>query len=228
MNLIRLETAKEVLPMSNSWLDRNRHLVFLGLLITALSGAGLFYFRQPATGPVEILSEQATATTIPAALPSPTPTPAPVRVYVTGAVSEPDVYFLPPGSIIKDAILAAGGCTPDADLERINQALELQDQQQIRVPRLGEENSPPPVQGGADPSAPGNSRSLAVDSSRINLNTATLEELDSLPGIGPAIGQRIIDYRESIGGFKSVDQITQVSGIGEATLAKIRDKITVE
>jgi competence protein ComEA len=213
--------------MSNSWLDQNRHLVFVGLLVTTLSGAGIFYFRQPAQGPVEILSEEATATIAPTATPH--PTPAPVRIYVTGAVVNPDVYFLPQGSIVKDAILAAGGCTADADLERINQALELQDQQQIRVPRLGEDNPPPPVQGGADTTTvEGGSRSITVEGSRINLNTATLEELDALPGIGPAIGQRIIDYRDKIGGFKSVEEITQVSGIGEATLAKFRDRVTVE
>ncbi len=216
--------------MNGTWLDRNRHLVFVALLFIAAGGAALFYLRQPAAEAVEIRPVEVTATAAPTLAPS--PTPAPVRVYVTGAVVKSDVYFLPRGSIIKDAIEAAGGFTPDADLERINQALELQDQQQIHVPRQGNEaNEPPPVQGGADsfvPPAPGKNPAAPAPGGKINLNTATLEQLDSLPGIGPAIAQRIIDYREKAGGFKSVEQITEVSGIGEATLAKIKDLVTVQ
>lgn len=96
--------------MNGSWLDRNRNFVFILLLFIAVGGAGVFYLRQPAQAPVEIRpAEEATATTVPTPLPS--PTPAPVRVYVTGAVVNSDVYFLPAGSIIKDAIAAAGGFT---------------------------------------------------------------------------------------------------------------------
>lgn len=214
--------------MNKSWLDRNRQVVFVALLVTAIGGAGLFYFRQPAAEPVEIHTPEPSATIPPPVIA--TPTPAPVRVYVTGAVTNPDVYFLPQGCIIKDAILAAGGVTAEADLERINQALELRDQQQIHVPRRNEENPPPPVQGGVNDEAAEDipEGSKGEGGNRININTASLEELDSLPGIGPAIGQRIIDYRNNVGGFKSVEEITQVSGIGEATLAKIRDQIVVE
>jgi competence protein ComEA len=212
-------------PMNNSWLDRNRHIIFIGLLLTALAGAVVFYVRRPAQGTVEILPVEPTAT----ATPSPSPTPAMVRVYVTGAVVNSDVYFLPQGSIIKDAILAAGGFTQDANPERINQALELKDQQQIHVPRQGEENPPPSVQDGpANDSNTGDSSPAPATGERININTATPDQLDTLPGIGPAIAQRIIDYREKIGGFKRIEQITEVSGIGEATFAKIKDLITVD
>jgi competence protein ComEA len=83
-------------------------------------------------------------------------------------------------------------------------------------------------QGGSSRSAPAAAGAAPVSGGLINLNTATLEQLDSLPGVGPAIAQRIIDYRESVGGFKTVEEITQVSGIGDATLAKIRDLITVQ
>jgi competence protein ComEA len=221
--------------MSGSWLDRNRHLVFITLLVLSAGGAALFYLRQPSPTTVEIQPVVATATAPPTISPSPTftstPIPAPVRVYVTGAIAHSDVYFLPAGSIIKDAIVAAGGFTSDADREHINQALELQDQQQIHVPRLGETSAPiaPSGQGGATPT----NRSVGakvtpVEEGPININTATLEQLDSLPGIGPAIARRIIDYREKVNGFKSADQLTEVSGIGEATLAKIKDLITVK
>ena len=137
---------------------------------------------------------------------------------------------MPPGSIIKDAINAAGGFTPDANQAGINLAQELKDQQQIHVPRIGEENALPPVQDGqqAPPPVENDSGDGAPTVGQlINLNTATLEQLDTLPGIGPAIAQRIIDYRESSGGFISIEEITLVSGIGEATFAKIKDLVTV-
>ncbi len=215
--------------MNASWLERNRHIVFVITLIIALGGAAGFYLRRPAQNPIEILSTEAAVTAAPTLTPRPEPTatPAPVRVYITGGVANSDVYFLPRGSIIKDAVKAAGGFTPDADPERINQAQELQDQQQIHIPRKGEKNPPPPVQDGQ--SAPNEEGGgSGVTGGVINLNTATLEELDTLPGIGPAIAQRIIDYRTSIGGFTSVDEITQVSGIGDSTFAKIKDLIRVE
>lgn len=213
----------------STWLDEHRGVVFGALSVVALAGAGLFYWRQPSPTPIEIIpAETAVPTAAPTAPAANTPTPAPVRIYISGAVAHADVYFLPAGSIIKDAVKAAGGLVTDADPERINMALELQDQQHIHVPHIGEENPPPPVEGrsAAPVSAP--VRGSATGSSLINLNTATPEDLDSLPGIGPAIAQRIIEYRESMGGFSSTEQIQQVSGIGPSTFAKISDFITVE
>ncbi|HEX9923613.1 MAG TPA: helix-hairpin-helix domain-containing protein [Anaerolineae bacterium] len=215
--------------MQNTWLDRNRNVVFGILLLCALAGGLIFYVRQPAKAAIELQPVEVEATVAPTSMPTVTPTPAPVRVYITGAVINSDVYFLPAGSIIKDAIQAAGGFAPDADKERVNQALELKDQQQIHVPRLGEENSLPAVQNApGSETAPADNGTAPGAGSHINLNTATLEQLDSLPGIGPAIAQRIIDHRDSVGGFKSIEEITQVSGIGDSTLNKIIDMITVE
>jgi len=226
---------REESPVDGSWLDRNRSAIFGVLVAVALAGGVVFYLRQPSQNPIEITPPEPTATPAPSPTPLPanTPTPAPVRVYVTGAVVNSDVYFLPPDSIIKDAIKAAGGLTPDANPEGINQAQELKDQQQIHVPRIGEENAPPPVQDGKQDSPPTENNGDSAPSGApvvgqmINLNTATLEQLDTLPGIGPAIAQRIIDYRENIGGFTSIEEVTQVSGIGEATFAKIKDLIIV-
>lgn len=219
--------------MTTSWLDRNRGTVFAALSVVALGGATMFYMRQPAQAPIEIAPVDAVTVTVEATatVPLPTPTPAPVRVYVTGAVVKSDVYFLPAGSIIRDAIEAAGGLAPEADAERINQALELKDQQQIHVPRQGETDAPPPVQGGStqpETTEPGSGPAPGSPSGAININTANLEQLDSLPGIGPAIAQRIIDYRETVGNFTRIEDITEVSGIGEATFAKIKDMIVVE
>lgn len=201
------------------WLERNRGYVLLTLIFLALLGGLLLWQRRPTPAPVEILPPEPT----PSPVSTPTATPAPLRVYVTGAVLRPDVYRLPPGSIVKDAIEAAGGPTHDADLVSINLAQELADQQRLYVPRVGETDAPPPVTGG-EPTPP--SRGGALDL-KVNINTASLEELDTLPGIGPVIGQSIIDYRESNGPFNSIEDIVLVSGIGDATFNKIKEDITV-
>ena len=201
------------------WFERNRAFVLVLLINLALMGGLYFWLRRPVSAPVEILPPDPTATPAPTA----TSTPSPLRVYVTGAVLRPDVYQLNTGSIVKDAVQAAGGVTDDADLVRINLAQELQDQQQIYVPCVGEDEPPPPVAGGESSSSSG-----GVDpSGKININTALTEELDTLPGIGPAFAQRIVEYREANGPFKSIEEITNVSGIGDATFQKLKDCITV-
>lgn len=197
-------------------LQRYRVLVVSLLAVAIAAGAVYFLARRPQPAPITI------STPIPSPTPVPTdpPTPAPLRVYVTGAVRRPDVYLLPPMSIVKDAVAAAGGPTADADLERINLALQLVDQQQIYVPRQGEDV--PPV---VAPANPGNAP--AAESGPIDINTATLEELDTLPGVGPAIAQRIIDYRNENGPFGAIEEIMNVKGIGPATFEKFKDQIAV-
>ncbi len=145
-----------------------------------------------------------------------TPTPATIDVYVSGAVNKPDVYTLPVDSIVKDAIVAAGGATADADLERINLAAHLADQMQVDVPRQGE--AVPSSLNGSTPNAA---------TEKIDINTASAEELDKLPGIGPAIAKAIIDYRTQNGPFKTIETINDVKGIGDALFEKIKDQITV-
>ncbi len=215
-----------------TWLDRKRNIIFSVITLLTVGGAGAFYFQQPSSEPIVLVTAQATATDIPTTQSTlePTATLGVVRVYITGAVVSSDVYYLTEGSIIKDLILAAGGMTTDADPERINQATELKDQQHIHVPRLDEEIIQPVIQDAVteennaqnfDPPA-NNNMGL------VNINTATLEELDTLPGIGPSLGQRIIQYREQVRGFTSVESITEVGGIGDATFQKIKPFITVE
>jgi competence protein ComEA len=145
---------------------------------------------------------------------APASTPSTLNVYVSGAVHQPDVYALPPGSLVKDAIAAAGGATPEADLDRINLALRLTDQMQVYVPRKGE-------------SLPAGKTPTPAITGPININTASAEELDTLPGIGPSLAQAIIDYRTQHGLFKTIDELNDVKGIGDALLAKLRDRITV-
>lgn len=147
----------------------------------------------------------------------PTATPATIDVYVSGAVNKPDVYALPLKANVKDAITAAGGATAEADLDRINLATELVDQMQVYVPRQGEAEPPSPPEGSAPDTT----------TAKININTASAEELDKLPGIGPSLAKAIIDHRTKNGPFKQIENINDVKGIGDALFEKIKDQITV-
>ncbi len=147
----------------------------------------------------------------------PPPSPAPIRVHVTGAVQEPGVCVLPLGAIVQDAIEAAGGALPEARLEALNLAAPLADGEQVNVPGGPEATSPPSATGSPTPGA-----------GRISVNTASVAELDLLPGIGPALAQNIIDYREGHGPFLVPEDLLDVPGIGPAKLDLIRDLITFE
>jgi len=193
------------------WLERYRVILFLALIAFAIAGVILIQVLQPRPEPIHL------TTLTPSPTPAATPTPRPLRVYVSGAVHRPDVYILAPDSIVKDALLAAGGATDEADLDRINLALPVADGQHIYVPRLGEENPPVP-----SPSVP------SPSDGRININTADSAALEALPGIGPVIAQRIIDYRLANGPFTQIEEIMDVSGIGSVTFEKIKDLITTE
>jgi competence protein ComEA len=153
-------------------------------------------------------------------LPDPS-TPAPLRVHVVGAVMAPGVYALPPGSIAQDAVDAAGGPTREANLQGLNLAALLRDGEQVNVPALAAAaGTNPPVGGAAPTPGPGSS-------TLINVNTASAAELESLPKIGPALAQRIVDYRTSHGAFVTLDDLLNVDGIGPATLDTIRDFVTL-
>ncbi|MFW6115972.1 MAG: helix-hairpin-helix domain-containing protein [Chloroflexota bacterium] len=185
----------------------------LGLVVGGV--IGYFTPRAPtSTVPITI------STPVPTATPPPTPTPHPIRVYVSGAVQNPAVYGFPIGSIVQDAIDAAGGPLADADLTRINLALELRDQQQVYVPREGDPHPLPAVSGGQ-------SETEGSTGGVININTATAKDLEALPGIGEVTAQRVIDYREANGPFETIEDIQNVAGIGPKTFEAIREMIAV-
>lgn len=150
-------------------------------------------------------------------------------VHVSGAVARPGLVRLPAGSRIDDALRAAGGPDEDADLQAVNLARPVVDGEQIHVPRPGEA-PPAAVPAGPAPSGGGDGSSGAGASGGaglIDINRASVEELQELPGVGPAIAQRIVEHREGNGPFASVDQLEEVSGIGPKTLEKIRDRASV-
>ncbi len=170
-------------------------------------------------------------------LPDPTPAPphaataaplepATIGVDVVGAVQQPGLYYLREGSRVDDAIKAAGGFAPDANRDAINVATRLKDEQQLRVPRVGEASGPRVAEISEPPES---SAAAAPDAAgRLNLNTADAQALEKLPGIGPARAQLIVEYRAAHGPFRSVDQLQDVQGIGAATVAALRDLVTVE
>ena len=206
------------------WIERNRGHIIVLLINLAVTGALFFWLQRPVAAPLEITPPQPSPAPVitPRAQP-PLGTAALLRVYVTGAVLHPDVYRLPPGSIVKDAVQAAGGASGEADLDRVNLAQELRDQQQVVVPRVGEPDVPPPASGDG---TPGRSGEVPL-TAKVNINTAAADELDTLPGIGAEMARRIMDYRAANGPFKSIEDIQQVTGIGDATYQKLKDRITV-
>jgi competence protein ComEA len=135
-------------------------------------------------------------------------------VHVAGAVRRPGVYRLRAGSRVNDAVQLAGGARRRADLTQVNLAQELEDGRQVVVPARPAAGGVPAA-GGPPPTGP------------INLNAATLEQLDTIDGIGPATAQAILTYREEHGGFSDVAELDQVPGIGEVTLATLRDAVTL-
>jgi competence protein ComEA len=204
-------------PGRASW----RGYVGISLVWLAVLAGVLLFTRRPSAQPIEILPPPTSA---PTATPLPTATPRPLRVDVAGAVADPAVYTLPPGSIIADAIAAAGGPAEDADLDRINKAIELQDGVQVYVPHVAETPPAPAIAPLAAAASPAErSASAVVLPGLIDLNTASLAELESLPGIGPKIAQLIVDGRP----YASPEDLLNVRGIGPATLGKIRDLVTV-
>ncbi|MFZ8757256.1 ComEA family DNA-binding protein [Microbacterium sp. HMH0099] len=146
-------------------------------------------------------------------------------VHVTGAVGAAGLYRLPAGSRVMDAVAAAGGFADDADRAGVNLARAVSDGEQIVVPVLGAAAEAHP-DGGPDGAA-GAAGGGAAASGTIDLNTATADQLDTLPRIGPAIAERIISWREENGRFTSVDDLLSVPGIGEKMLAGLRDKVRV-
>lgn len=149
----------------------------------------------------------------------------PVSVSVEGEVALPGVYTLPQGSRMRDAIRAAGGMTDIADEASLNLAAYLEDGEQIHVDPKETRSMPVAESVAPEEEAPQITRQAVPTQVHVNINTATADQLTALPGIGPVKAQHIVEYRQSIGRFTSVDQLINVNGIGEKTLANIRNLV---
>ena len=181
----------------------------LGLMLFGLSGCHLR--KEPA---LPVWTEDAATESEDRETPS--PEDGRIWVHVCGAVAEAGVYMLPVGSRLQEAIEAAGGMTADASLDYLNLARVLSDGEQIYVPRAEE------VAAG-QVKMPGDT----AGSEKVNLNTATGEELEQLPGIGEVKAKAILAYRASSGGFETIEELMNVSGIGEAVFQQLKEYITV-
>jgi competence protein ComEA len=194
-------------------LQRYRGYIFLTLIYTIFFGSYVFYEHRPQPEPLQIIEP-----TLPL-----TPTPAPLQVHVAGAVRQPGVYSLPPGSRLLQAVEAAGGLTAEADEESLNLADYVQDGHRVYIPKRGTPAPPSPTAEAEPASMEGTESSGGL----VNINTASAEALDTLPGIGPALAERIIAYRQEHGPFTDIGQIMEVKGIGEATFARLKAYITI-
>jgi competence protein ComEA len=184
------------------------------LVVALLSGAGLWYVRS-LPRPVQVRAEPVAETRSPAA----STTPAVLLVDVAGWVRSPGVYEFHEGDRVIDAIEAVGGARREAALETLNLAAPLVDGTQVFVTRRGD--ALPGAASTAGGTAPSSGGAL------VNVNTASPSELEALPGVGEVIAQRIVDFRTANGPFASVDELLEVSGIGEATLEAMRELVTV-
>jgi len=182
--------------------DRRRALAAAVVLVVALALAGRAFLRPSHTSAPPLLRPRAAAAT--------TSKPKQVYVDVVGAVRRPGLYRVRTGARVADAVAHAGGATRKADLQLVNLAALVADGEQVVVPQRGGATT-------VAAQAPG-----SASSGPVHLNSATLEQLDALPGVGPVTAQKIIDYRTQHGGFGSVDELDAVSGIGPARLADLR------
>lgn len=164
--------------------------------------------RGSATAPIEIHPP------VPTQTPGPGPSPCPLKVYVTGAVRAPGLVQVVPDARVQDAIDAAGGPAPDADLANYNLAAPVFDGQHLQVPVVGEVEAQSEYQ-------------RSQTGVLININTATVEELDELPGVGEVTAEKIVRYRQEHGPFLRIEAIMDVPGIGEAKFDGFKEMITI-
>lgn len=205
-------------------------LAVVGAVAAALAGVYLWRSqpepvtvapRAPASSAVPSSLSKVVATGPPASTPAASPTG--VVVDVDGKVHDPGVYTLPAGSRVTDAVEAAGGPEKGADTTTVNLARTLVDGEKILVGVPGSPEMQGAAPAGGGPDAAGNSAAEPT----LDVNAATAEQLEELPGIGPVLAERIVEYRTEHGAFGSVSELNEVSGIGEVTFADIEDKVRV-
>jgi competence protein ComEA len=200
--------------------DRDLAAALAVVLVVVAAGFGAWWLTQPTPGP---RPEDVLPRAAPSVATTTTTIAPPVLVHVVGAVLEPGVRELAPGSRVVDALDAAGGPSADADLARLNLAAPVTDGSQIRVPAVGEEVAGPLV---VEPAPPGGARS-GGSAGPVPLNTADAALLETLPGVGPATAGAIITWRDAHGPFRTVEQLLEVRGIGPAKFEALRDLVVV-
>ena len=202
------------------------HIV-LGVLILLAVAGGVVMTVWPSASPAEIQIVEIVPTAVPTS--TPPPSEAQVGVYLSGAVINPGVYIVNRGSRLANVLLLAGGATAEADLTAVNLAAVVHDEDHWHIPSRGE--AAPPAGGLTDTTASAADEKAAATadgSGKVNLNSADMELLKTLPGIGDVRAQAIVSYRDANGHFGSVDSLLDVNGIGAGIVENIRDLVTVE
>lgn len=218
------------------WIPGRRSAVAMALAVLLTAGvAGWWYFASRPRPIAATMSTGAAATASragmtagsaaipagPTATPPVSASPEVLVVDVAGKVRRPGIYRLPPGARVYQAVEAAGGALPGTDTTGINMAAPLTDGEQVIV------GGPPGVGGTVLPAGPGGGLQGGAGHGVVSLNSATQEQLESLPGVGPVLAQKILDWRAAHGRFRSVDDLRQVSGIGEAKFAALRPRVSL-
>lgn len=219
---------QSLLARARSWVEwvGAGRLVASAVVVLAVVAGAYWLVKPPPATTESKLPYASTATTAPtsvasAASTTTSPVATAVVVHVAGAVQAPGVYRLAAGARVIDAVQAAGGLTADSNADAVNLAAVLADGERVYVPRLGEV-APVVVSGG-----PGSGTGTSSPAGPVNLNTATADDLDALPGVGPATAATILAYRDQHGPFASVEDLADVRGIGPAKLDALRGLVTV-
>lgn len=193
---------------------------FMGIIVTLVA---MTLFKQTQPAPIVIKPPEPTPTAVP------TETPGPIQIYINGAVLAEAVYTLPPGSILQDAVQAAGGFAPEANEAVVNLAQPLFNGAQIYVPFLADEaGTPTAVTIIQSVPEVNQSKQETAAGAVININTADTARLETLPGIGPSTAEKIVAYRDENGPFTVIEEIMDVPGIGAGKFEQIRSLITTE
>jgi len=225
-------------------LSRRQAIAYLAVaaIVAAVGGRFLLASRTANSSSATLLSALPAAAELgPASSAAPTAQASAQELvaYACGAVAHPGVYRLLPGARIADLLALAGGATARADLTAVNLAAKVADGQQVVVPTKtgaaaqAQASAAAGAQAGAGTgtgggaSTCGGASATAGTTPLVNLNTATAAELDTLQGVGPVTAQKIIDYRTANGGFKSIDELKNVPGIGDVRFAAIKDSVTL-
>ncbi len=195
-------------------MSRARALAYSITILVVLVLGGRFALGDADDGRSDAPLQTGTSAGSPGLQAATTPVASVLLVHVVGAVRRPGLYRLREGSRVADALRRAGGAKPRAALELVNLAAPVADGQQVLVPKQGD---PLPAAG----ASPGSGGSPGAPAQKVHLNSASLDELDTLPGVGPVTAQEILDYRTEHGAFQSVDELDAVPGIGPTRLAEL-------